>query len=485
MGEEGILSSYEDFLAQKVIAPNTVGLVDISNLAAHLFDFQKECTEFALRAGRAGMFLSTGLGKTLVELEFARIAGEATNGCALILCPLAVAWQFAKEGDRFGYNARVIRDQSEVRDGINICNYDRLDHIDCDAFDVVVLDESSILKAFGGKTATALINAFSHCRFRLAATATPAPNDHMEFGNHSAFLSQMSSMEMLSKFFINDTSKASQSWRLKGHAINAFWDWVATWARCASKPSDLSSKFDDSAFELPTLKIHHHKVSSGSVKAADGELFSACVSATTMFDLKRQTARDRAVKIASLVNDNPDPWVIWCDTNIEADHLCNEIECAIEVRGSDPTEKKEDRLRAFADGHARVLVTKPSICGYGLNWQHCANMAFVGRTFSYESYFQAVRRCWRFGQKRPVNVHIAVGEGEDLIAAAVDRKAEDHQEMQRAMAAAMRRSSATGRVAKIPYNPTFKGKLPAWLRSEKSASGIDAPFQMPPIKMLA
>jgi len=452
---------YMRFLAGKAPKAKAIGIEPGAPLGP-LFPFQRHCVDFALRQGRAALFLSTGLGKTICELEYARQAADASNGKALILTPLAVAWQIAAEGQRFGYDARVIREQNEARDGINVCNYDRLDRLDARAFGAVVLDESSILKGFDGATSRALIEMFSGHRFKMSATATPAPNDHMELGQQSMFLNQMTSMEMLSKFFVNDTSNASQKWRLKGHAVSSFWDWVASWARCATMPSDLGD-YDDTGFILPPLTVTRHKVQTGVVKPADGELFAASVSATTMFDLKRQTAADRARKIAGLVNDSPDSWIVWCDTDNEADHLCREIECAIEVRGPHSPEVKEERLRAFADGSARILVSKPSICGHGLNWQHCANVAFVGRTFSYEQYFQAVRRCWRFGQKRPVNVHIAVGEGEDLIESAVDRKADDHEKMRAEMTAAMARNMSRCADVRVSYNPTFKGELPSWL----------------------
>jgi hypothetical protein len=452
---------YRRFLARKAPLAKAIG-IEPGEPIGPLFPFQRHCVDFALRQGRAALFLSTGLGKTICELEFARQAAEATNGRALILTPLAVAWQIAAEGQRFGYDARVIRDQSEARAGINICNYDRLDKLDARGFGAVVLDESSILKGFDGATSRALIEAFAGHRFKLSATATPAPNDHMELGQQSTFLNQMSSTEMLSRYFVNDTSNASQKWRIKGHAVASFWDWVASWSRCATLPSDLGD-FSDDGFILPPLKVHYHKVATKTVKPKDGELFAASVSATTMFDIKRQTAADRARLIAGIVLNSADPWVIWCDTDNEADHLCREIECAVEVRGPHSPEIKEDRLRAFASGDARVLVTKPSICGWGLNWQHCANVAFVGRTFSYEQYFQAVRRCWRFGQKRQVNVHIAIGEGEDLIASAVDRKSDDHEKMRLEMTAAMARNRNADVNVKTAYNPTFKGGLPSWL----------------------
>lgn len=452
---------YEDFLAGKAIRAQERGLKSVPSLAGHLFPFQKACVDFALRAGSAGNFLSTGLGKTACELEWAAHAAEASNGRALILAPLSVGWQIAKEADRWGYNARVIRDQSDVSAGINICNYDRLDKLSPSAFGAVALDESSILKSFNGKTSLALINSFSEHRFRLSATATPAPNDHMELGTQSDFLGVMPSTEMLMRWFINDTSTASQEWRLKKHAINDFWDWCASWSRMAEMPSDLAG--DDTGFILPPMKITRHRAEASPIKGAD--LFGMVdMSATQMHDVKRKTAGNRAKSVADLVLSNPnEPWVIWCDTDYEADEISALMPAAKEVRGSHSPEQKEATLRGFADGSIRHIITKPSICGFGLNWQHCAMTAFVGRTFSYEAWYQAVRRFWRFGQKREVQVHLIVAEGEEAIARVIDRKADDHATMKLAMRAAMARANEKSVTRKTAYSATHKAQVPAWL----------------------
>jgi hypothetical protein len=416
--------------------------------------------EFGLRAGSSGCFLSTGLGKTAIELEWSEHARNATNGMALILAPLSVGWQIADEGKRWGYDARVIRDQSDAKEGINVCNYDRLSLIEPSAFGCVALDESSILKSFAGKTSRSLVAAFSEHRFRLSATATPAPNDHMELGTQSEFLGVMPSQEMLMRWFINDTAQASQQWRLKGHAQEDFWDWVASWARMAEMPSDLGCS--DDGYILPKMNIIRHRAEPTSINGAD--LFgSVDVSATGIHAVKRETAAARAMSIANIVASNNDAWVVWCDTDYEADAIRSVLPDAKEVRGSHSPEQKEATLRAFADGSLRVLITKPAICGFGLNWQHCYNTAFVGRSFSYESWFQAVRRFWRFGQKREVNVHLVVAEGEDSIARVIDRKAEDHIVMKRAMRAAMMRANDKSAGLKLHYNPTYKARLPKWI----------------------
>lgn len=455
----GMRADYSAFLAAKKPAALAVG-IEPPALNPGLFDFQAACVEFALRQGRCGLYLDTGLGKTFCQLEWASKSLQASNGWALILTPLAVARQMEREAHARGYDARVIRDQSEAKAGINICNYDRLDRIEPDAFSVVSLDEASILKNFAGKTTRALTSTFKDHRFKMAATATPAPNDHMELGQQSEFLNAMNGNEMLSRFFINDASTASQTWRLKKHAETAFWEWMASWSRMAQSPEDLG--FDGSRFVLPKLNIIRHRAKYGDVKPMDGSLFALETSATGIHDVKRQTIANRGDKAAELAQGN-DAWVIWCDTDYEADALAERIPDAIEVRGSMSIERKEENLAAFADGSARKIITKPSVAGMGLNWQHCSNMIFVGRTFSYEAWYQAVRRCWRFGQTKPVTAHIIVAEGEDQIGRVIDRKADEHASMKRAMAAAMKRATTQATRRLVEYNPTHKGRLPKWL----------------------
>jgi superfamily II DNA or RNA helicase len=459
------MNAYANFLESKVPGAPARGLVEMPAINGALFSYQRDCVEFLLGVGGGGLFLDTGLGKTLCELEWCSHAAEATNGRALILTPLAVAHQIEREGRRFGYAARVVRDESDVREGINICNYDRLDKLDPAAFGAVALDESSILKSFGGKTTRALIASFRGHRFKLSATATPAPNDHMELGNHAEFCGVMASNEMLSRFFINDTSTASQQWRLKRHGVVPFWDWMASWSRCAQMPSDLG--YSDDGFNLPPLEVHSHTAHQAAPVMTGGLFDSDMVSATNMHNVKRQTATARAVAAAELaLGLVSEPWVIWTDTDYEADAVMAAIGDApgvVEVRGSMSAELKESSLDNFADGTARVLVTKPSICGFGLNWQHCANTVFVGRSFSYEAWYQAVRRFWRFGQKREVNVHLIVAPGEDSIARVIDRKADDHMNMKSAMREAMRRDNHQASQVKVRYEANNIGRLPSWL----------------------
>lgn len=467
----GLMSKkYEDFLAGKAVSVAPRGLKKIPELSKHLFEFQRQCVEHHLRIGTAGCFLDTGLGKTEVQLEFCQRAIEATNKKALIWTPLAVAQQTKKRAERWGYEARVIRDQSEAGPGINICNYDRRERIDPSEFDIVSLDEASILKSFTGKTTRSLIAAHVGARFKLVATATPAPNDHMELGNYAEFLGIMAVNEMLSRFFINDTSTASQEWRLKGHAVTAFWDWMASWAQMAGRPSDLGDTTNDARFVLTPFKIHRHHARDSAISDDLADMFGAPnMSATNLHEVKRQTSEARAELTGQLIAQQFDePWLIWCDTDYEADALKRAIHGAIEVRGSQSIELKEERLEAFASGEAKHLIAKPSMCGFGLDWSHCSNMAFVGRSYSYETWYQAVRRCWRFGQTKTVQVHLIVAEGEDTIGRVIDRKSADHASMKIAMRAAMLRSAGSTSIRKIPYNPTNKTRTPSWLKSDVS-----------------
>lgn len=450
---------YLAFLARKAPRPTASG-IEPGPMNPVMFDYQKDATAFCIRQGRAALFLDTGLGKTICQLEFLHQAIRETGQPALLLTPLAVARQIEREAGKFGYDARVVRTQDDVRLGINICNYDRLDRLDPSAFGAVSLDESSILKSFDGATTTALIAAFSDTRFRLCATATPAPNDHTEIGNHAEFLGVMSYSEMLVRWFVNDSNDTG-TWRLKGHAAEDFWDWVSSWARMAETPTDLG--YDGSRFVLPELKIVRHRVAA-EIRPSEGGLFAADVSATTMHDVKRQTSDARARLVADVIAREHDrSWVVWCDTNYEADALAAALPRAIEVRGSHSPEQKEAALAAFADGAVKQIITKPGICGYGLNWQHADRQAFVGRSFSYEAWYQCIRRSWRFGQVNPVDVHLAVAEGEDQIGRVIDRKAADHAKMKRAMGDAMGRARSRSSAIKVPYNPTYIGRLPQWL----------------------
>lgn len=459
---------YLSFLAAKHARPKPTG-IQPRPMPQHMagpFQFQAAVTEFCLRQGCAAAFLDTGLGKTSIELEWSEQAVSYTGAPALILTPLAVARQIEAEAHRFGYVAHVIRDRRDVHADINICNYDRLDLLDPSVFGSICLDESSILKSFSGVTTRALIAAFRDTPFRLCATATPAPNDFTEIGNHVEFLGIMSRAEMLARWFINDGSR-SNAWRLKGHAWRDFWDWMASWSRMATSPADLG--FDASAFQLPPLNIIKHRTIGRARPLKVGKepgFFNVSLSATNVHETKRSTTEERAEAAKEVVLGDIDAaWVIWCDTDYEADALVKLLPQSVEVRGSQTIHEKETALASFATGQAKWIITKPSIAGFGLNWQHAHNMLFVGRSFSYEKWYQCIRREWRFGQKFPVNVHIIVAEGEDQIGDVIDRKASDHDAMKQAMAEAMLRNIRATDKPRIAYNPSFNGNIPEWLKS--------------------
>ena len=454
---------YDRFLSSKVVKAMPAGLDETPELGGHLFPHQRDTVAFALQCARSAALLDTGMGKTAVELEFGRCVVEHENKPVLMLAPLAVGAQHTREAERFGVDAKQIRDPKEI-DGprIYIANYERLHLFDRSDFAGVILDESSIIKSYTGKTTRALYDFARPMRWRMAATATPAPNDHMELGQHSQFLEVMDSSEMLARWFIADQRNMGK-YRLKRHGIKPFWSWVASWARCVGKPSDLG--YSDDGFDLPPLNIHQHVVDTDITQGADGLLFRIPdTSATSIHKEKRITAPARAQAIADLVKSEPgEAWMIWVETDYDADAICEVLPEAVEVRGSMKPEVKEDRLDAFTRGEIRVLVSKPSIAGFGLNWQHCARTAFVGLSFSYEQFYQAVRRFWRFGQKRPVECHIAMAETETAIWDTVQRKRDEHESMKREMFEAMRRE-ALGRTVRNAYEGVQPARLPSWMQ---------------------
>jgi DNA modification methylase len=423
--------SYADFLAKKALVSVPTGLADVPDLNPMLFDYQHAITGWALRRGRAAIFADCGLGKTPMQLEWAKYVSDETNGAVLMLAPLAVAEQTEREARKFGVEARYCR-KDDGYNGVIVTNYEMLEHFDTRRFSGVVLDESSILKAYDGATRTAITEAFALTPFRLACTATPAPNDFMELGNHAEFLGVMSRAEMLATFFVHDGGE-TQAWRLKGHARNDFWKWLASWAVMLRHPADLG--FNGAGYELPPLNTTQHTVATG---ATDGALFA--MEAQTLQEriaARRASVDERADRCAALVNANAEPWVVWCHLNSEADALLARIPDAVEVRGADDHDTKRRVLLDFAEGRIRVLVTKPSIAGFGMNWQHCAHMAFVGVSDSWEQYYQAVRRCWRFGQDRPVHVHVISADTEGAVVSNLKRKDAQADELARELVAHM------------------------------------------------
>ena len=424
---------YDKFIAAKSKTVQATGF-EPREITAPLFDWQKSVVRWAVRNGRAALFEDCGLGKTVQQLEWAHQISEHTQSPVLILTPLSVAHQTAHESQKFGISAKVAKSQKCVTAGAGvwITNYEKLEHFEPSAFAGVVLDESSILKNLTGKTRIALTDAFSRTPYRLCCTATPSPNDYTEFGQHAAFLGICTPAQMLATFFVNDTFNTGD-WRLKKHAEGAFWQWVASWACCVSKPSDIG--FKDDGYILPGLEMHDEIVEvDESADAGSEELFRhATLSATTMHEEMRRTSQARAERVASLVNPRRESWIVWCNTNDEADKLKSIIPDAIEVRGNESPEAKERKLDQFTDGTARVIITKPGIAGHGLNWQHCANVAFVGLSYSFEEFYQALRRSYRFGQTRVVNAHIVQARTEGAIRQTIERKIKQHQQMQEQM----------------------------------------------------
>ena len=459
------MQDYQAFLDQKkLIIPASGIKVKSEIINNQLFDFQRDIVLWALQKGKAAIFAGTGLGKTLMQCEWATIISHFTGGKIIILAPLAVSQQTVREAEKFGIKITLCREQEDVQPGINITNYERMDKFDMSQFDGVVLDESSILKAQTGKIRTAIIEAFRLTPYKLACTATPAPNDHTELGNHCEFLGVMSATEMLSMFFVHDGGDTSK-WRLKGHAVKDYWQWVASWAVMLTKPSDLG--YVDDKYNLPPLRIHQITV---KVESPTESLFA--VEAQTLQE--RQAARrdsidDRVKACANIVNQSDEPWLIWCNLNSESEALKHAIIGSVDVKGSDSPEHKEKSLLGFIDGDIKKMVTKASIAGFGLNFQICSKMAFVGLSDSFEQYYQAVRRCWRFGQTSPVDVYVITAETEGAVVANIERKEREFETMLSGMIAATQeitRKNIRGTTKDTTkYNPTVEMTIPDWIRS--------------------
>ena len=421
-------TGYDEFISQKRKVVGNAGFEPLPFIVP-LFDWQKVIVAWAVRKGRAALFEDCGLGKTAQQLEWASQVNRHTGGSVLILTPLAVAEQTKSEGAKFGIPVEVVESGDEIKaSGVFVTNYEKLEAFDASMFAGVVLDESSILKSFTGKTRKELTARFSQTPYRLCCTATPSPNDYTELGQHAEFLGVCTPAQMLCTFFINDTFNTGD-WRLKRHAEAEFWKWLASWAACIAKPSDIG--FSDEGYDLPPLNLKTIIVDVDEKEASGEDLFRiATLSATTMHREMRLTAPNRADAVAELVNASDEQWVVWCNTNDEADALIERIPSAVEVRGSDTTKHKRKALLDFANGTARVIITKPSIAGFGLNWQHCKNVAFVGLSYSFEDFYQALRRSYRFGQQKSVDAFIVQARTEGAILRSIQTKIKQHQDMQ-------------------------------------------------------
>lgn len=433
-------TDYTTFLQTKRITASPSGFdVEPDAINEKLFAYQRDVTRWSLKRGRAAIFSRYGTGKTAMQLEWARHVCEETGGDVLILAPLAVAQQTRREGSKFGIAVNVCRSQADVQPGINITNYEMLPHFDPSVFVGVVLDESSILKSYNGKTRTAIIEAFARTPYRLACTATPAPNDHMELGNHAEFLGIMSRTEMLSMFFVHDGGDTSV-WRLKGHAEKEFWKWVCSWAVMLRTPADLG--YSDDGFDLPALNYHQIEVTVEHQNTSeDAQLYLFNVEARTLQE--RRNARkvsmiDRVVAAADLVNRSSECWIVWCNLNSEGDALTKAIPGALQVSGSDTNEYKEQAALDFVNGDIRVLVSKPSIFGFGMNWQHCHNAVYVGLSDSFEQLDQSIHRIHRYGQQHACDVYMVTSDLEGAVVRNVERKRADHERMTDQMIAQMK-----------------------------------------------
>lgn len=425
--------SYETFIERKALEHVSAGF-EPQALPSHLFDFQAAIVAWACKRGRAAIFADTGLGKTAMQTAWAMQVAMHTGGRVLILAPLCVAQQTVEESARWGIPIEYARHGDKTDAQIVITNYEMIENFDVSEFAGVVLDESSILKAHTSKTRERLISMFQQTPYRLSCTATPSPNDHMELGNQAEFLGVMTAVEMLAMYFVHDGGDTSQ-WRLKGHGKSRFWEWMATWSICIRNPADLG--FDGSRYILPGLQMHEHTIDVDA--PLEGQLFSGIASTLTeRRKAKRDSMSERVALTAELVNSHSRPAIVWCHLNAESEALAKAIPDAIEVTGSMTPDEKEAAIMAFTHGKVRVMVTKGSIAGFGMNWQHCADMVFAGMDDSFETFYQCIRRCHRFGQQSIVNVHLVFSAAEGAVKANVERKQQQANDMAESMVAHMR-----------------------------------------------
>lgn len=450
--------NYTDFISTKAITVESKGFdVPASELNPMLFEFQRDIVRWALGKGRAAIFADCGDGKTAMQLEWAEQIRHRTGRKVIIIAPLAVASQTKREGEKFGIDVNICASQDDVvSDAVNITNYEKLDKFIASEFCAVVLDESSIIKSFSGKIRNQIIGMFQQTPYKLACTATPAPNDYMELGNHSEFLGVMTRAEMLAMYFVHDGGQTSK-WRLKGHAESLFWRWLSTWCVVMDDPKKLG--YDIEGYDLPKLNIHQIIV--------DGdEPVTETLSLTERRDARRGSLELRCEAAAELANNSTENWLIWCDLNDEADTLHKLISGSANVQGSDTAEYKSQTMLDFAADRLRCLITKPKIAGYGMNWQNCHNMIFVGLSDSFEAYYQAVRRCWRFGQTSDVDVYIIISAREGAVKENIERKQSENERMKQHLIEltkdiTKRELTATCRIT-ATYDAATEMKLPEW-----------------------
>lgn len=451
--ESGKINGYQKFLSAKAFRPVCAGFnADLEHYP--LFDYQRDIVRWALIRGRSAIFADTGLGKTVMQLAWADQVSKHTGSKVLVLAPLAVREQTIAEGKRFGIDAGPDTD-------IHVINYEQLHNVDSSQYQGVVLDESSILKGMNGKIRKQITDAFSDTPYRLSCTATPSPNDFMELGTQSEFLGIMSQVEMLAMFFIHDGSDTSK-WRLKGHGKRKFFEWLATWSVFISKPSDLG--YSDDGHELPELVFHEHVIESG---ITDGLFAPIAQGLLDRNRARKDTVDARVEEAAMIANGIKGQCLVWCHLNEESEKLTAMIDDCVEVTGSDDADKKASTMLGFADGAVKKLTTKPKIAGFGMNWQSCNHMVFVGLSDSWEQFYQAVRRCWRYGQTKPVHVHIVSADIEGGVLANIKRKEQQNKQLKSEMIAIMRDRTLKelGRAVqeKAEYKAESKMEMASWV----------------------
>lgn len=467
--------SYDDFLKAKTVHDAPTGIADLSKyeINSKLFDFQRDIVRWALKRGRACIWAQCGLGKTFMQLEWGRIVSDYTGKPVLIIAPLAVSEQTSRdEAPKLGLDCKIVADMGDIRNGLNITNYEKLDKFDLSAFGGVVADESSIMKNFSGKIRNQLIDNVVKVPFRLACTATPAPNDFMEIGNHAEFVGAMGYHEMLSMFFVHDGGDTAK-WRLKGHAQKAFFAWVAEWAVMIRTPSDLG--YSDEGFILPELRIHENVVKTGPI---DGYLFAMQAKTLQERQAARRESIDERIEEADRIINAKDPngqWLVWTNLNAEADGMAvkRKANGMMNVQGSDTNEYKADTMTGFAYGTVKELVSKPKIAGFGMNWQTCHNMIFLGLSDSFEQWYQAIRRCWRFGQTHPVDVYVVTADTEGNVVDNIKRKEADSETLYAEMVEYMKDINMNEIHAMkrdtTDYKPAMKTKIPSFISTKISA----------------
>lgn len=457
--------NYHEFLKSKELQTIEAGFdADELTLSDKLFPFQRDIVGWACKKGKCAVLIGCGCGKTIIQLSWAERVCNYTGGNVLIIAPLSVVKQTANEARKFGIGeVTICRTQDDVRSGLNITNYEMAEHFSASDFVGVVLDESSILKSFTSKTTADFTDRFYRTPYKLLCTATIAPNDFTEIGTSCEFLGIMSRTEMLATYFVHDGGKTSD-WRLKKAGVNKFWEWFATWAICFNNPSELGYRID--GYDLPKLNMHTVLTES---KAGDYEMFvRAAETLSERREARKESMGDRTDKAKELTEQDSAQWLLWVDYNDESAMLHKKIVGSVEVKGSDEPEFKAQSSTDFADGNIRCLVSKPSIFGFGSNFQSCHNMIFCGLSDSYERFYQAVRRCWRFGQEHEVNVYIILSEKEANVLENIKKKQAQMDEMQKQMTALMKdvtlsEINHTTRIA-TSYNPTIEFELPQFLK---------------------